>query len=239
MTATRFRLPHLTQSHTVPLWITAVIGWVPALIMIATMRLDEGRLTLLTVDMGPYSMNRLLGGLIAVANPLLLLAPIAWFVSAPGRFRTARILPLLFPLALFGPTLIGGVWIGGTFSTRQLVVLTFLAVALPAFTLWLEHLAALFGKTTALLGYGILWGFSSFLNYLDQYVLAYLEGRLDWAHHLIWFVPPIGGLADLCGGYLIEAPFDLRYLAIILVQSAILGTCTLWRARAAAKTETA
>ncbi len=205
------------------LLLTFLAGMIPATVVATTMSLGDGSLTLLQTDLGPYSLNQLLAGLIAVAAPLVFLLPIAWLCLPPSPARKARLLPLAAPFALFGPSILGGLLAGGDFWTGQILVLLMLGICLVGYTLWLALFERVLGKTGAIMMYSLLWALTGFLDYLDEYVLAYLDGRLDWTRGFVWLSPPIGGLVNHCSDALIEMKFTFHALSISVIQSVLLG----------------
>lgn len=209
------------------LLLMAAVGLIPTVAMAATMSLENGHLSLLRADLGPYSLNQLLAGLIAVAAPLVFLLPIAWLCLPPSPARQARLLPVTAPFALFGPSILGGLLIGGDFWMGQLLVLLMLATCLVGYTLWLALFERTLGKTGAIVMYSLLWALTGFLDYLDEYVLAYLDGRLDWTRWFVWLFPPIGGLVNHCSDTLVEMKFSFHALGISVIQSLFLGAL-LW-----------
>lgn len=212
------------QATMTALFLTLLAGIIPAAVVATTMRLNDGNLTLLQADLGPYSLNQLVAGLIAVAAPLVFLFPIAWLCLPSSPARKARLFPLAAPLALFGPSIVSGLLVGGDFWTGQITVLLILATCLIGYTFWLALFERTLGKAGAILVYSLLWALTGFLDYLDEYVLAYLDGRLDWTRWFVWLFPPIGGLVNHCSDTLIEMKYSFHTLSISVIQSLFLGS---------------
>jgi hypothetical protein len=203
--------------------LLAVPGLVMAMVIMATLRLEDGALLVLGQQMTEYSLARLFAASISLVLPIYLLLPAVTSGSDPGGGRE-WLIAILAPLALLGPALVAGLGIGGRQLGPPMLALVLLMILLFCLCLWFTLLTRLFHWKAALILYGFIWACSTYLDHLRLYILPYLEELqgLRWLAWLNWLLPQVESGPSAVDDYLQTLQWNRDALLPTLIQLPLL-----------------
>lgn len=205
------------------LWLL-IFGLVPALIIAFLFRVDEGRLLVLGNPVGDFDPVRVFAGLLSTAQPILWMIPPALVIAAERRGLLFWLSCFLAPCLLLAPTVAALYFSAGSAEPRLVTALMGLSVFCLCFCLWMEWLRRGFRWAGALLVYGFFWAVSAFMQYLDAYVLPYLDlPGLAWVTYLRFLMPQIGAAGEITDGILAAEGAGLTPLLPTLIQVPLLA----------------
>ncbi|CAM2066591.1 hypothetical protein SCOR_14530 [Sulfidibacter corallicola] len=211
--------------------VTGLIGLVPAAIMLTTMKFEEGNLSVLGTVLGAYSLPRFLAGLISTGAPILLILPLGFHHLRVARHGLFWVLAFLNPCLLLAPALLAGWLVGGGLATELLISLALVCLWHGCFVMWTEALGSWFSRAVTTLLYAGFWATTGFLQYLDQYLLSYLELNLSWPRFFIWTLPQIGAINGILDNYLGGGSLTFGNVGPALIQVPVLAALLVLRHR--------
>jgi len=190
--------------------ILAVLGCLPALVVLLLLRFKDGSLLVFGQAIAEYDLGRLIAVLQSILEPLYLLVPIAVVIAARASGARAWLSTAACPWLLLTPSVLAGMLVGGRGLGLVLPAIGLLSLFLLAMQLWLACLVRLLRPAPALLVYAAIWACSEYFDHLRLYVLPYLEIKalavLGW---LTWLLPQIKSGPSLVDDYLLSHQFDL------------------------------
>jgi len=209
------------------------IGVLPALMILALIRIDAGTLTVMGQELTDYNLPRLTAAIASIVTPLMVLAPVAYHLDEGGPWRRLRV--GWVPVGLLLPSMIAGLLVGARDLLPCLVALGFAVVWQICLVLWLAVLGRVMRTQTLLLVYAISWAASAYLDHLRLYVLPYLEGAwLTAIAQLWWLLPQIDSIPHHLDDYLQSGIWAWPAVLPTLIQLVPLTGIAWWQhARAA------
>ena len=207
-----------------PLIGLTVLGFIPALIILGFLRLQEGQLIIAGQAIGEYSLPRLTAGLWSIMTPLFLLTPPALAFSQKPTQSVFWVLPPCVPLILTGPSLIAGWIVGGEAPWQIGPALFFLGLMILCWVLWLAVLNTLVDFKLSILIYGSLWAASGFIGYLHEYVAPNMDlGISGLVSVLYWMLPQLQNGFGILDNYLANGELQLYEFGPSMAQAVILA----------------
>lgn len=203
--------------------LLTIPGLVPALVILFFLKLEEGQLIAAGQQLGDYDLARLLAGLLSTMAPLFLISPAALLFCKLEKPLLAPAFAFIAPIALFGPSWLAGLWIGGA-ALAPLIGLLVLGLFSVCFWLWLGVIQRWIGTAGALILYGFFWAASGYVGYLKDYILPYIELKITGLiTFLSWLIPPMQNGPASVDAFFQSGQFHWGALGPALAQTAVLA----------------
>lgn len=180
-----------------------IAGLIPALIILIFFRYQEDLLVVMGREVGAFNLARLCAALLSLLAPLFILIPLAAVPATKQKDWRFWLSIFAVPVILMAPSLLAGLIIGGQELGPALVVVLAAGLWLIILALWLSILSRFLVWRSLVIVYGLGWAFSSYLEHLRLYVVAYFESTImSLVGFVWWFFPQFDSMAHHLDDYL-------------------------------------